>query len=336
MNMRCLGLSLLLAGLAGAQTVLPGLGGGYSSYVSAYGPPVAAGDTLIDAQERIWKLKREATFGDVKMELHAFFRAGKAVEERWVRVGKDPWTKEELWRILDSKASGFKLVRRSEGTPFPYQAMDNAKGLIYFVTPDKSFGALLQRSARGPQIRISGREWAAFLNSNGYGAERRNKPTTSLRSEAPRWGGLKESDLDDFTLKLGSKGKAAGKTWLLTGSTGEISWKTVSSCAMVTVRLHDPKLWKQWTSTPAAKRAELKKDLFAHFGTIAYQALPKLVGNISWRTDRIEGCLPSWSPSGTVRLLDAKGSIGESWKLDLVPDGYLLQVDWPTGVIPGS
>jgi hypothetical protein len=334
--MRCFGLSLLLAGLAGAQTVMPGLGGSYNSYISTYGPPTAAGDTLIDAQERIWKLKRAATFGDVKMELRVFFRAGKAVEERWVRVGKDAWSKDELWHILDGKAPDFKLVRRSEGTPSPYQAMDNANGLIYFVTSNREYGALLQRSALGPQIRISSRQWATTLNANGYGQVRRNRPVATLRSEAPRWGGLKEGDLQDFTLKLGRDRKASGRTWLLPGSAGEISWKTVSSCVAVTVRLHDPKLWKQWTTASVSRRTELKKEFFVHFGSLAYQYLPKLVGNLSWRTDRIEGSLPGWSPSGGVRLLDAKGSIGETWKLDLVPDGYLLQVDWPTGVIPGT
>lgn len=332
--MKTLLASLLAAAtIASAQTVLPGLGANYSAYVNAYGQPMAAGDTLIDAQERVWKVKREGTLSDVKMEVHAFFRGGKAVEERWLRLGKDLWTKEELWHVLDGKAKGFRMVRRSEGVPSPYQSLDNSNGLLYFVVPGGSFGAQLQRSARGPQIRVVGKDWAGILLSNGFGQARRNKPVATLRKEAPQWGGLKQSDMQGFMEKLGNRTTKNERTWLLPSKAGEITWKTVASSLTVQVRFKDTKAWKEWSEAKGGKEA-VKTELFRRFGTLYYSVLPKLIGNLSWRVERIEGSLPAWSPAGSVRLLESKGNIGEAWKLDVGPEGYTLQVDWPVGVVP--
>jgi hypothetical protein len=326
---------LAVVSLASAQTVLPGLGANYSAYVNAYGQPTSAGDTLIDAQERVWKVNREGALSDVKMEVHAYFRGGKAVEERWLRLGKDVWTKDELWHVLDGKAKGFRMVRRSEGVPSPYQSLDNSNGLLYFVVPGGSFGAQLQRSARGPQIRVVGKDWAGILLSNGFGQTKKNRPVATLRKELPHWGGLKQSDMQSFMEKLGGRsGKnTSERTWLLPSNAGEITWKTVSSSLTVQARLKDAKAWKDWNDSKGNKEA-VKADLFKRFGTLYYSVLPKLIGNLSWRVERIEGSVPSWSPNGAVRLLEAKGNIGEAWKLDLGPDGYILQVDWPVGVTP--
>jgi len=326
-------LPLLVSGLAMAQTVLPGLGNSYSNYVNTYGQPNEAGDTLIDAQERVWKIKRSGTLSDVKMELHAFFRAGRAVEERWVRPGKDLWTKDELWHILDGKAKGFKLVRRTEGVPAPFQSIDNYNGLLYFVVPNGTFGAQLQRSARGPQIRVVTREWATTLASAGYGLVRRKKTVASLRKEAPRWGGLKKSDLQGFMEKL-SKGKDKGKdrTWILPSGAGEITWRTNAGTG-VTVLLKDAKAWREWSSAGSSRDA-VKTELFKRFNTLSYAVLPKLVGNVSWRPERIDGAFPRFSPAGALRLLEGKGEGEDQWKLDLNSEGYLLSVEWPIGAGP--
>ncbi|MEN9354165.1 MAG: hypothetical protein RL318_1490 [Fibrobacterota bacterium] len=331
--MRWLLLPFVVSASCLAQTVLPGLGNPYSAYVRAYGPPMEAGDTLIDAQERVWKVSRPGTLSDVKMEVHAFFRAGKSVEERWVRPGKDLWTKEELWQILDGKAPHFRLVRRTEGVPSPYQALDNSNGLMYFVVPNGSYGAQLQRSARGPLIRIATREWASTLAASGFGLVQRKKVVASLRKEAPRWGGLRRDDVQSYMEKLvKGKDKSKERTWLLPSGAGEITWRT-SGGTGVTVLLKDAKAWKDWTSA-GSSREIAKLEVFRRFGTLSHAVLPKLVGNVSWRVERIEGSYPKFSPSGALRLLETKGEGEDLWKLDLGPEGYLLQVEWPIGAGP--
>ena len=329
-----LALPFVLSGLASAQTVLPSLGAGYDAYVRAYGQPAESGDTLIDAQERVWKVTREGTLSSVRMEVHAYFRAGKAVEERWVRPGKDPWTSEELWHILDAKAPHFRLVRPTEGIPSPYQSINSPNGLLYFVVPNGSMGAQLQRSARGPQLRIATKDWATKLQVAGYGQVKRVKVLAGLRKEAPRWGGLSHADLQDFTEKiLKGKDKRKERAWVLPDGAGEIDWRT-SAGTGIKVLLKDAKAWQDWKAASSTGRDAAKADLFRRFGTLAYAVLPKLVGNVSWRIERIDGALPRNAPSGTVRLLDAKGEGEDQWKLDVVPDGYLLQVEWPIGAGP--
>lgn len=327
-------LPLVLAAASMAQTVLPGLGGSYNSYVQTYGQPSEAGDTLIDAQERVWKVERKGRLSSVKMELHAFFRAGKAVEERWVRLGKDLWTKEELWDVLDRKANGFKLVRRSEGTPALYKSLDTKNGLLYFVTGSGHYGAQLQRSSRGPQLRIATREWATVLGNAGYGQVKRNKVVASLKKEAPVWGGLQRSDVQNYMEKLvKGKDKTKERTWVLPASAGEINWRTSAGTGVI-VLLKDAKPWKDWNAAPVSSRESLRPAIFARFGALSHDVLPKLLGNVSWRVDRILGTNPGFSPAGAVRLLETKGNGEDQWILDLTPEGYRLSVEWPIGAGP--
>jgi hypothetical protein len=334
---------------AQAQDVLKGLGRAPSEYTAVWGRAQRSGEGPFDTREQTWTVHRGGGFSGQDFEVHVLFRNERSVEERWVRPGRDPWAKEELWAVLDGKGGRFDMLRQGTPLTFPYQVLQTPNTLINFLPPGAAVLAQLQNTLQGPQILFSSREWAQAkvdLGLTGKRDEGRLASQAVQNRRRPQWGGRSLSSLTSGLKDLGTKNGA--RTYLPRGGKGTLS---VSSRKGTRLELFipdalasgDPNRILRNNPATAPLRGALR-DQFRRFYNQANYAVPGLLGGNEWSADQVEGAftddvlqdlialkqLPSEFP-----LLSWKdGASGEAWDLVITAEGFRLSIQWPSGIEP--
>lgn len=336
-----------LSALASAQTVVRGLDQKLSSYSAAWGQPKGSGEGFMESQETIWSVS-SGMLGTT-FEVHVYFKNGVSVEERWLRPGSSPWTKEELWKVLDGKASTFEMLRK--GTPLlaPFHVLQAPNSLINFVLPNGQMAAQLQNSQKGPVIRIVSRSWAQSLVNLGLAnvntSAGRASSTVQHSSQPPAWGGytleallknLKELPRAKSTRNFQPR-NGRGTLAITTTASGtrlELFIPERTATKEVEQTLRDSK-GKTPTEALPPLRADLEES-FRKVHMLANLAVPGLIANPEWSATRVKGTFTDENLQDLLAfgkmperfsLLSWKDPSGD-WDLELAPDGWRLTLFW--------
>ncbi|MBK9576613.1 MAG: hypothetical protein IPK50_01870 [Fibrobacterota bacterium] len=347
---RTFALALCLALSAQAQKILPGMGKSPADYVSAWGKPDRTSEGPFGTREQIWSVTRKKGFGGQTFQVHVLFRNEKSMEERWVRPGQDLWEKEELWTVLDGKASKFEMRKQGTNLTSPFTVLQAANNLINFTTPHSELVGQLQNTLEGPQLRFTSREWAQAQMDMGLSGQKDIGRVATQGSQSrirPTWGGKSLQTLLG-TLKE-TNGASGNRTFAPKSGKGSL---TVSTKKGTRLELVVPDLNAQndanriLTATDPGVNSlrDALRDSFRRFYGLANFAVPGMMGSSEWSYDRVEGVFSEETiqdliaikhmPAEFPLLVWKDPSTGESWNLVSTPEGYKLTIQWQAGREP--
>ncbi|MBK8802323.1 MAG: hypothetical protein IPN71_09765 [Fibrobacteres bacterium] len=347
---RTFALALCLALSAQAQKVIPGMGKSPADYVSAWGKPDRTSEGPFGTREQTWSVTRKKGFGGQTFEVHVLFRNEKSMEERWLRPGQDLWEKEELWTVLDGKASKFELRKQGNNLTSPYTVLQAANNLINFTTPRGDVVGQLQNSLEGPQLRFTSREWAQAQMDMGLSGQKDIGRVATQGSQSrirPTWGGKSLQALLNTLKETGNQPNV--RNFATKSGKGSLIVSTKKGTRLELI-VPDPNAQNDANrllavSDPLVNSLrDALRDSFRRFYGLANYAVPGMMGSSEWSYDRVEGVFSEETiqdlialrkmPTEFPLLVWKDPSSGESWNLVSTPEGYKLTIQWQAGREP--